>query len=287
MIPRRALVAKKKKKNNNNNKKPAFYAVHTGRKPGVYTSWYGAGGAEEAVRGYYKAVFKRFYNEKDAQKFLETGRVEAAAAASVAAAAEPETYRCPDSPFGVNGDGWIQDDLVIFCDGACVYDQATRRWVGSFSAYFGHGDERNFNGVMSLEMKQREARCLAWACAKVLMCLKNDPQKYGWQGVTQNVVLVTETRAIIRALRAHSSQAKHDSIIDSLFQLASVMPVSFLYLPKDAETQQRPQRPRQTADRMPLVERVVVEVPVPVPVQQHQQQAVDTIPPVELSVPQQ
>ncbi len=50
--------------------KKKFYAVAVGRRPGVYTEWYGETGAEIQVRGYPGAVFKGFATRKAAEAFV-------------------------------------------------------------------------------------------------------------------------------------------------------------------------------------------------------------------------
>lgn len=50
-----------------------FYAVVKGRKPGIYTRWSGAGGAEEQVKGYPGAVFKGFVLQAEAELYLRSG----------------------------------------------------------------------------------------------------------------------------------------------------------------------------------------------------------------------
>jgi len=55
--------------------KKKFYTVLKGRRPGVYTSWFGPGGAEEQIRGFRGAVYKGFPRREDAEAFL-AGRPE-------------------------------------------------------------------------------------------------------------------------------------------------------------------------------------------------------------------
>lgn len=49
-----------------------YYAVTKGRKSktGIFTKWYGKGGAEEQVSGFSGASSKKFKTFKDARKFL-------------------------------------------------------------------------------------------------------------------------------------------------------------------------------------------------------------------------
>jgi len=55
-------MAKKKKK---------FYAVARGRKPGIYTEWFGPGGAMEQVKDFKGAVYKGFFNRTEAEAFCK------------------------------------------------------------------------------------------------------------------------------------------------------------------------------------------------------------------------
>lgn len=52
-------------------KKMGYYAVHSGRKPGVYTSW---PQCEAQVRGYSRAVFKKFDTREEASAFVRGNR---------------------------------------------------------------------------------------------------------------------------------------------------------------------------------------------------------------------
>ena len=47
--------------------KKKYYAVAVGRTPGIYTRWFGKGGAEEKVRQYRGAVYKGFATIEEAR----------------------------------------------------------------------------------------------------------------------------------------------------------------------------------------------------------------------------
>lgn len=53
-------------------KKKKYYAVAKGNVPGVYTQWFGPGGAEIQVRGFAGARYKGFSTLSEAQRFIET-----------------------------------------------------------------------------------------------------------------------------------------------------------------------------------------------------------------------
>ncbi len=54
-------------------KKKHFYVVLKGRRPGIYSQWSGAGGAEEQIKGYLGAVYRGFATREEADYYLRTG----------------------------------------------------------------------------------------------------------------------------------------------------------------------------------------------------------------------
>lgn len=48
-----------------------FYAVAKGRRPGIYTRWFGEGGAQAQVMGFTGAVYKGFQTRAEAEAFVE------------------------------------------------------------------------------------------------------------------------------------------------------------------------------------------------------------------------
>ena len=84
-----------------------FYAVAKGRKPGIYTDWFGPKGAEAQIRGVNGARYKGFATLSEAQQWLE----------------DPGTTRsaprrqAPDAP----GDAAevSPGTIIIYTDGGC------------------------------------------------------------------------------------------------------------------------------------------------------------------------
>ncbi len=57
--------------------KKKFYAVAAGHKPGIYTEWFGPGGAQEQIHGFAGARYKGFATLQEARAWIEsqtTGR---------------------------------------------------------------------------------------------------------------------------------------------------------------------------------------------------------------------
>jgi ribonuclease HI len=48
-----------------------YYAVVRGHTPGIYTTWFGPGGAEEQIRGYAGARYKGFPSLTEARQWLK------------------------------------------------------------------------------------------------------------------------------------------------------------------------------------------------------------------------
>jgi len=69
-----AQPAVQPKNNGKTVSKKNYYAVYRGRKPGIYTRWFGEEGAYCQVNGYPKAVFKGFATRKEAEDFLKKRR---------------------------------------------------------------------------------------------------------------------------------------------------------------------------------------------------------------------
>lgn len=51
--------------------KKKYYAVKTGRRPGIYDKWFGQDGAEAQIKRFPNALFKKFASKSEAKKFLE------------------------------------------------------------------------------------------------------------------------------------------------------------------------------------------------------------------------
>jgi len=81
-----------------------YYAVARGRKPGVYTDWFGSEGAEEQVRGFTRALYKGFASSLEARRWLEnpTGGVSMKVNT-------PKVPVTPPSP----------GEIAIYTDGSC------------------------------------------------------------------------------------------------------------------------------------------------------------------------
>lgn len=60
--------------------KKKYYAVRKGHVPGIFTKWYGSGGAHESINGYSGAEYRGFAHKDDAEKYYNAKEVEGAQA---------------------------------------------------------------------------------------------------------------------------------------------------------------------------------------------------------------
>jgi ribonuclease HI len=88
--------------------KKKYYAVFRGKKPGIYTSWFGAGGAEEQVRGFPGAVYRGFPTLQEANEYLSKGTGEPRHAREKPKEDLPESF-----PFKGKF-------ISIYTDGGCI-----------------------------------------------------------------------------------------------------------------------------------------------------------------------
>jgi ribonuclease HI len=91
-------------------KSQKYYAVARGIKPGIYTAWFGPGGAEELIRGFAGALYKKFASLSEAERWIENPRSAAAASGKTTSLASPVSDLSPEKTVVYTDGGWeIQD----------------------------------------------------------------------------------------------------------------------------------------------------------------------------------
>ena len=85
-----------------------YYAVVRGRRPGIYTAWFGPDGAEAQIHGYPGARYKGFASRKEARQWIESP--EHTRAAPSRRKPIPDAGEPADEP---------RQEVVIYTDGAC------------------------------------------------------------------------------------------------------------------------------------------------------------------------
>ncbi len=120
-------------------KKKEYYAVVKGRVPGIYRTWFGAGGAAEQVQGLEDARYRGFYTEEEMAMWLQglpqaMLKREAPALAQFAAG-----YESGQTSQEAEIESLLQAGrVVVFTDGSA--DTKTRR--GGYGAVIREGGKR-------------------------------------------------------------------------------------------------------------------------------------------------
>jgi ribonuclease HI len=120
-------------------KKKQYYAVVKGRAPGIYRTWFGAGGAAEQVQGIDEALYRGFYTEEEMaawlaglpQRMLKRAAPELAACAAETSAVTPSQEAEMQSLLEAG-------KVVVFTDGSA--DTKSRR--GGYGAVVWRGKKR-------------------------------------------------------------------------------------------------------------------------------------------------
>jgi ribonuclease HI len=150
-----------------------YYTVVRGGRPGIYSAWYGPGGAEEQVRGYAGAIYKGFPSLYEAQQWFESPAVKTRNS-SRRVQADPD----PDAP------GASPGRIVVYTDGGCVGNPGP----GGYGAVIFDGERRS-------ELAQgfrltTNNRMELMACIAALGTLK----------ATADVVLHSDSRYVVNGI---------------------------------------------------------------------------------------
>jgi ribonuclease HI len=113
--------------------KKKFYAVVKGRKPGIYTQWFGPQGAQVQIDGVAGAIFKGFATRQEAQAFLEGREKPVARPAS-----PPEPVWRKHTVAQAPAPRPQPDQVVIYTDGGCSHNPGP----GGYGAVILDGENR-------------------------------------------------------------------------------------------------------------------------------------------------
>jgi ribonuclease HI len=129
------------------NKKTKFYAVAKGKNPGIYTEWFGDGGAEIQVKGFAGAVFKGFPTTEAAEEFIQQNTGKRQKIKRKTPPHKTKTSSKPN-PMRLREDG----SIVIFTDGGCIDNPGP----GGYGVVIKKGKEtREFSGGYRLTTNNR------------------------------------------------------------------------------------------------------------------------------------
>ena len=116
--------------------KKNYYAVVSGRKPGIYSTWFGEGGAEAQVKGYFGAKYKGFSTRQEAQDWLKGFSGQQARLPDFDAPAATEKEQQKRQP--VLDLQTSSNVVTIYTDGSCIKN----RGPGGYSAVVLRGSDR-------------------------------------------------------------------------------------------------------------------------------------------------
>jgi ribonuclease HI len=108
-----------------------YYAVARGRNRGIYTTWFGVGGAEAQVRGYTGARYKGFPSLAEARQWMENQK-EALASTKKKKTSKEQSATAPDGPGDTAG------KIIVYTDGGCRGNPGP----GGYGAVILDGEER-------------------------------------------------------------------------------------------------------------------------------------------------
>ncbi|MGO9147896.1 MAG: ribonuclease HI [Desulfomonilia bacterium] len=155
--------------------KKRFYAVVRGRTPGIYTLWFGPGGAEEQIRGFTGALYRGFTTMPEAQDFMLYPRYTPASKPTARHHEETEesTRDVQNRP------------IHIYTDGGCIENPGP----GGYGVVIIEEDKRSeLSGGYRLTTNNRME---LMACIQALRALKQ----------RSNAVLFTDSQYVANAIR--------------------------------------------------------------------------------------
>jgi ribonuclease HI len=153
--------------------KKKYYTVVKGRVPGIYSRWFGPGGAEEQIRGYTGAVYRGFATIEEAQDFM------ARPVLSIKRKPGSQSLdKCDDNPLET------ERPIHIYTDGGCLDNPGP----GGYGAVIKEGNSRiELSGGYRLTTNNRME---IMACLKALGTLK----------IKSRVVLFTDSQYVANAV---------------------------------------------------------------------------------------
>ena len=96
--------------------KKKFYAVAKGRKPGIYTAWFGENGAQVQIDGFPGAVYKGFPTREAAKAFMDAPPAPKYRPKDAARSGTASSDKKTPKP-GIDSDS---DTIIIYTDGGAL-----------------------------------------------------------------------------------------------------------------------------------------------------------------------
>jgi len=109
-----------------------YYAVARGRTPGIFTAWFGPGGAEVQIRRYPGARYKGFPSLAEAREWMDNQKL-------VAASSKKEKAKREQPGKALDVPGGPQGKILVYTDGGCRGNPGP----GGYGAVILEGEKRS------------------------------------------------------------------------------------------------------------------------------------------------
>lgn len=199
------------------------YAVHKGRKTGLFFHWDGEGGCKEQVHEYPNAIYKKFKNIPKAKEFVKEGRK--SSKPSKPSKARDEYFQVPANCMRDE----TKEPLVVYVDGSAKKDP-NGIMRGGYGVWFGENDKRNVKEKFPLP-DHTNNRCEIMAARRAIELVNQN--KYIDEDT--ELIIATDSMYVINAMKCgcnwKGGSVKNQGLLKSLYSLTQQRPVSFLYVP--------------------------------------------------------
>lgn len=204
-------------------KKKKFYAVVKGRRPGIYTEWFGPAGAYDQVKGFAGAVYKGFFTRSEAEHFCEDPPVRRWKKAL------PRKKAGPDKRPSAHVDGFSRaGEVIMYTDGCALNNPGP----GGYGAVILNGEERR--EISDGFKKTTNNRMELLACIQGLASLDNpcrvmlySDSKYVVDGITKGWAKRWKKNGW---MRTKTDPAINPDLWERLLELCEKHDVSFVWV---------------------------------------------------------
>jgi ribonuclease HI len=160
-------------------KKKKFYSVARGRNIGIFSSWFGPGGAEAQIKGFDGARYKGFATIEGARQWLAS--MTSGAPSVTGSARKKSAAAAPAAPLTREPKA---GEVMIYTDGGCSYNPGP----GGYGAVILRDGERlELSGGFRLTTNNRMELC---ACIEGLRALKEPA----------SVILYSDSKYVVDAV---------------------------------------------------------------------------------------
>jgi len=205
------------------NRSNYVYAVHKGRRTGLYMHWEGEGGCREQIDGFEGAVFKKFNNIPQARNFVDNGPSKQKK--TPPKLQQSDYFRVPCN-CNINES---VEPLIVYVDGSAKKDkEGVVR--GGYGIWFGEGDVKNLKEVFRLPNPTNN-RCEVMGAKRAIEIVDH----FGFCAKDTELIIATDSKYVIGAMKCgaewKNGSTKNQGLLKSLYALCKGRPVAFLHVP--------------------------------------------------------